>query len=432
MADPISFFFHFPHFDPHFGKSMKTVAIIPARGGSKGILRKNVIEIAGKPLLAWNIEAAKSSKFVDGVYVSTDDAEIAQVAHRYGAQVIDRPEELAGDTAGSECALVHALGVLNEQGVDPDLLAFMQCTSPLTTTDDIDAAIQKLLDEKADSCLTVTDFHYFVWKEKEDGSAEGINHDKRFRPRRQDREPQYVENGAVYVMKVPGFLAANHRFFGKTVMSIMPRERSFEIDEPADLKIAETLLLRQSTQTPGANSPSAISQQLPTPLKAVLFDFDGVFTDNKVTVDETGRESVVCDRSDGWGLGQLKKTGIRICVLSTEKNPVVSARCSKLGLECRQDLGEKKFEAFQNWCSENNISPREVIFVGNDANDVECLRAAGCGVVPSDAYPEARRIASIVLKKPGGQGAVRELCDLLLERISRKKLSAAKPQPKQD
>lgn len=391
---------------------VKIVAVIPARGGSKGIPRKNVRKMVGKPVLAWNIEAAKASRFVEAVYVSTDDAEIADVARQFGAGVIDRPLEFANDTASSESALVHALDVIKLEGEDPELLVFMQCTSPLTATVDIDNAIQKLMDEKADSCLTVTDFHYFVWKENTDGSSEGINHDKRFRPRRQDREPQFVENGAIYVMKVKGFIEAQHRFFGRTVLSVMPQERCFEIDEPADLAIAEALLARQFKNTHPAADP-----QLPINLKAVLFDFDGVFTNNKVYVDETGKESVRCDRSDGWGLAQLNKTGIKIAVLSTEMNPVVTARCKKLGLECRQGLGEKKFEAFINWCTENGVAPEETIFVGNDANDVECLKAAGCGVVPADAYPEALAVADLILKRNGGEGAVRALCEMVLKQF---------------
>jgi len=388
---------------------MKIACVIPARGGSKGIPRKNVIPVFGKPLVAWNIEAAKASVFVEDVYVSTDDAEIADVARTFGAKVIERPAVLAGDTASSESALLHALEVLKKQGDEPDLLVFMQCTSPLTAAADIDDAIQKLLAETADSCFTAKEFHYFVWKENADGSADGINHDKSFRPRRQDREPQYMENGAIYVMKASGFIEGQHRFFGKTVMSIMPAERCFEIDEPADLEIAEVLLFQRSgKQRPPSNF------NLPTPLKGVLFDFDGVFTDNKVYVDETGREAVRCDRSDGWGLTQLKKSGIKIAVLSTEENPVVSARCRKLGIECRQGLGENKFEAFKNWCSENSIAPDGVVFVGNDSNDVECLGAAGCGMVPSDAYEDAKKAADVVLVRSGGQGAVREVCDMVL------------------
>jgi N-acylneuraminate cytidylyltransferase len=221
---------------------MKIVAIIPARGGSKGIPRKNIIPIAGKPMIAWNIEAALKSRYVDSVYVSTDDTEIKEVASKYGAHVINRPKEIAGDTASSESSLHHSLEILSDKGIKPDLLVFMQCTSPLTSSEDIDAAVRKLLDTKADSCLTVTDFHYFIWREDLNGTATGINHDKRFRPRRQDRDLQYIENGAVYVMDVAGFLKEKHRFFGKTVISLMPQERSFEIDEPIDLQIVESML----------------------------------------------------------------------------------------------------------------------------------------------------------------------------------------------
>lgn len=383
----------------------KAIVIIPARGGSKGLPRKNVLPICGKPLIAWNIEAAMASEQVEGVYVSTDDPEIAQIARAHGACVIDRPAELAGDTATSESALLHGLDYLVENGVNPDLLVFMQCTSPLTAAEDIDRAIHTLIKEDADSCFTATDFHYFVWKQSEDGSGDGINHDKHYRPRRQDREPQYVENGAIYVMKVGRFRQAKHRFFGKTVLSLMPAARCAEIDEPVDLKVVEVLLREQ------LRKQQAVA--LPANIAAVVFDFDGVMTDNRVWVDQDGKETVACDRSDGWGLGQLKKSGIRIVVLSTEINPVVSARCKKLGLECRQGLGEKKFEAFQNWCTENQLNPAQVVFVGNDANDVDCLSAADCGVVPSDAYPEAKSVANLILEKPGGYGAVRELCELI-------------------
>lgn len=382
------------------------IAVIPARGGSKALPRKNVLPVAGKPLIVWNVEAALAAQSVSRVVVSTDDAEIAAIARQAGAEVIDRPVELAGDAASSESALLHALEVLRQcDGGEPDLLVFLQCTSPLTTAEDIDQAVKRLLDEQADACFTAKEFHYFIWKQNPDGSAEGINHDKRVRPRRQDREPQYEENGAVYVMKAGGFIKARHRFFGKTVFSLMPAERCFEIDEAVDLKIAEMLLRERQQEKHKA--------RLPKQLKALLLDFDGVMTDNRVWVGQDGKETVCCDRSDGWGLTQLKKTGLKIAVLSTEINPVVTARCDKLGIECRQGLGEKKHDAFLHWCEESQIDPTDVIFVGNDANDVACLRAAGCAVVPADAHPDAMRHADIVLTKAGGYGAVRELCDLL-------------------
>lgn len=218
------------------------IAIIPARGGSKGVPRKNVRPVAGKPLIAWNIEAARDARTVDEVYVSTDDDEIAAISEQYGAKVVRRPAEISGDTASSESALLHVIDTLAAQGVNPEEIVFMQCTSPLTASEDIDACVGKLELSGADSAFTAKEFFYFIWKVLPDGSCDGINHDKRFRPRRQDREPQYEENGAVYVMRTDGFLKAKHRFFGKTVMSLMPESRCFEIDTEFDLEVAGRLL----------------------------------------------------------------------------------------------------------------------------------------------------------------------------------------------
>lgn len=219
------------------------LAIIPARGGSKGIPRKNLKPLAGKPLIAHAIAAALQADLVNRVVVSTDDDEIAAVSVDYGAEVVRRPDAISGDSAGSELALIHALKHLRQkENYKPWLIVFIQCTSPLTRPEDIDAVIQVLKEENADSALSVTDFHYFLWETDKSGNAIGINHDKQVRLLRQDRNNQFLETGAVYVMKVETFLEKKHRFFGRTAMSIMPRARCFEIDEPIDLKIAEILL----------------------------------------------------------------------------------------------------------------------------------------------------------------------------------------------
>ena len=157
---------------------METLAIIPARGGSKGIPRKNVLPLAGKPLIAHNILAARAASRVSRVVVSTDDAEIAAVAKDYGAEVVMRPDALAGDVSRSEDALLHVLDTLEqEEDYRPDMIAFLQCTSPLTAPEDIDGTLAALGDKGADSALAVVPFHYFLWSEQGDGGADGINHD---------------------------------------------------------------------------------------------------------------------------------------------------------------------------------------------------------------------------------------------------------------
>ncbi len=222
---------------------MKVIAVIPARGGSKGIPGKNVKIVAGKPLVAHTIENAKKSKMIGRIIVSTDDEKIGAVAERYGAQVVWRPSEISGDTAASELALLHVLDFLEEsEHYVPDILVFLQCTSPLTSAEDIDGTIEALLSRNADSALAVIPFHYFLWGYDELGNAVGINHEKETRLMRQQRESEFRETGGVYVMRTQGFREAKHRFFGRTALHVTAPEHCLEIDEPADIAIAEILL----------------------------------------------------------------------------------------------------------------------------------------------------------------------------------------------
>jgi N-acylneuraminate cytidylyltransferase len=381
---------------------MHTLAIIPARGGSKGIPRKNVRLLAGTPLIAYTIQQALRSRFVNRLVVSTDDAEIAAVAQQYGAEVVWRPAEISGDTASSESALLHVLETLQAQeGYQPDILVFLQCTSPLTLAEDIDGTVQALLDQDADSALAVIPFHYFLWRQTGE-DAIGINHDKSVRPLRQQREPQYLETGAVYVMRAAGFLQKQHRFFGKTAMYVMPAERRLEIDDPVDFEVAVVLMHAQEQRNKAARLPEQIA--------ALVLDFDGVFTNDKVYVSQDGHETVRCSRSDGM----LKQTGLPIWVLSTEVNPVVRARADKLGLPVRQGLKDKG-QALTQLMQEQGYDPAQVVYVGNDVNDLPCLRLVGCPVAVADAHPMVLAQAALVLEHPGGDGAIREICDLIME-----------------
>ena len=148
-------------------------------------------------------------------------------------------------------------------------------------------------------------------------------------------------------------------------------------------------------------------------IKAMAFDFDGVFTDNRVYVMQTGEEAVVCNRSDGMGISMLRKAGIPLIIISTEKNPVVSVRAAKLNIDVLQGI-ENKLLVLSQWVAENQLSIEQVAFIGNDINDVDCLSAAGLGIAVADAYPVAVDAADFVLSKKGGQGAVREIADLWL------------------
>lgn len=383
-------------------------AVIPARGGSKGIIGKNLRIVGGKPLIAHAILAAKAARSIERVVVSTDDPAIAEVAQHYGAEIVWRPLPLANDTASSESALLHALEHLESaQGYRPELLAFLQCTSPLTIPEDIDGTVELLLREAADSALAGARFHYFLWRRTSTG-AEGIDHDKRVRPRRQDRQAEFIETGAVYAMRVAGFLEAKHRFFGKTVVFETPTERLCEVDEHVDLHVAE-LRLRERMSERHASL-------LPQPVAALILDFDGVLTDDAVSIDQESREGVRCSRADGLGLELLRKSGVPLLVLSGERDPLAAARCKKLGVRCEQG---DKLQSLKAYCNEQGIALERAVYLGNDLDDLTCLAAVGCGVAVADAHPRAKQAASIVLEGRGGQGAVRELCELILEQRAR-------------
>ncbi|MGI6082076.1 MAG: cytidylyltransferase domain-containing protein [Limnochordia bacterium] len=380
---------------------MSALAVIPARGGSKGLPRKNVRLLCGKPLLAWTIEAATRAKSVERVVVSTDDAEIAEVSRRYGAQVVRRPKRISDDTSPSEEALLHALGQLK---IDQGVLVFLQCTAPLMLPEDIDSTVAAL--EHADSAFTATSWYHFLWKMTAQGAVP-VGHSKQERPMRQQKEPEFLEVGAVYAMKIPGFLQARHRFFGRVAMHLIPGERSIEIDDETDFLLAETLMRRRLDVNRAARLPDRVA--------ALVMDFDGVLTDNRVGVDETGREAVLRHRGDGWAMQRLKEAGIRLLVLTNETNPCVKHCCAKLAVECIVAPGDK-LPVLKEWLARHEIPAENTVYIGNDVPDVGCMLHVACGVAPADAYPSAKQAAQVVLLTPGGYGCIRELADPLLSR----------------
>lgn len=154
--------------------------------------------------------------------------------------------------------------------------------------------------------------------------------------------------------------------------------------------------------------------KLPKPIHLLVFDFDGVLTDNRVWVFEDGHEAVACSRGDGMGIGMVMQKGLPVLVLSKEKNPVVSARCKKLKVECIQGIDDKPTE-LKRLCTERGYDLKRVVYMGNDINDLECMKLVGYAVAPADAEKSILKIAHLVTKRKGGRGAARDLCDLILE-----------------
>jgi len=225
----------------------KILAIIPARGGSKGIKGKNIRLLLGKPLIAYTIEAALNSRFLDKVIVSTDSSKIAEISKKYKVQVIPRPEELAADTSPTEPCLLHVLEYLKEnESYSPDLVVLLQPTSPLRGVEIIDACIKKIINEKLDSVLTVCEDTRFTWALKNKKLSANYNYKKR--PRRQDYQPDYRENGAVYVTKTGILLKEKNRLGGKIGMVLMEPKDSIDIDNEFDFWLVEQMLrYRQKT-----------------------------------------------------------------------------------------------------------------------------------------------------------------------------------------
>jgi len=151
-------------------------------------------------------------------------------------------------------------------------------------------------------------------------------------------------------------------------------------------------------------------------IRILIFDFDGVMTDNRVLVMEDGKEGVLCNRSDGLGVGMLRAKGFPIVVISTETNPVVSARCKKLKIPCTQGH-EDKLAALKDVLDERGFALSEAAYVGNDLNDLPCMRVVGLPIAVADAYPEILAVSKLVTKRPGGFGAVREVTDMFMKHL---------------
>lgn len=218
------------------------VAIIPARGGSKGLPGKNIRPLAGKPLIVWSIDQALSSSSVNRVIVSTDDEEIASISESAGAEVIYRPASISGDTASSESALRHVLDTLAERDEAPENLIFLQCTSPIRPPGCIDQAFEEYASKGADSLLSVTQCHRFFWKLSEDGFGEPQNYDPLQRPRRQEMDNFYQENGSIYIFSRAMFEKNGSRLGGKIALFVMDDQTSYEIDSPTDFVIVDMLM----------------------------------------------------------------------------------------------------------------------------------------------------------------------------------------------
>ena len=223
-------------------KDKTFLAIIPARGGSKRLPRKNILDLGGKPLIAWSIEAGTHSRYIDNVIVTSDNDEILAISKKYAAQTIKRPDHLASDTSTTFDAIAHAI----ENTEAYDYIVLLQPTSPLRNAKHIDEAIELLERKNADAVVSVCEMdHSPLWSNTlpQDGSMVGFLNEELLHKRSQDLETFYRLNGAIYICKTEKLLAQKSFFIKKNIFAYeMSREHSVDIDEAIDFKIAEVLI----------------------------------------------------------------------------------------------------------------------------------------------------------------------------------------------
>ncbi len=403
----------------------EVLAIIPARGGSKGIPRKNIRSFAGYPLIAWSIAAAKQSKSVTRVIVSTDDEEIAAVAREWGAETpFMRPAELAQDNSTDLPLFEHALNWLaDNENYKPEVVIQLRPTSPIRPRGLIDAAMKILLDHADADCVRgvvpAGQNPHKMWRFNGEGKplkpllqVEGIA--EPYNAPRQILPPVYWQTGHIDAIRT-STIHNKHSLTGDVIYPlVIDSKYTVDIDNLSDWIKYEALVYSGLEMV----SPGRSRRPMPASVKMIVSDFDGVITDNRVWTSEEGIEMVAASRSDSMHIRTLREHGIDVMILSSEPNPVVRARAEKMGVEAIHGIDIRgKGEALKQLLAEKKLDGSQIIYIGNDLNDLPCFESAGWAVAVADAYPEVQRAADYVLTHAGGYGAVREVCELVLKNI---------------
>ncbi len=397
---------------------VEVLSLIPARGGSKSIPRKNIKSLGGHPLIAYSIYAALQATTVDRTVVSTDDREIAEIARSYGAEVpFLRPAKYAQDDTLDLPVFQHALGWLaKEESYQPDVVIQLRPTSPFRPPGLVDEAVQVFLDHpEASSVRGIVPSKqnpYKMWRIGQQGRIVPLletDFEEPYNMPRQDLPDTYWQTGHIDVIAAETILDGSMSGPRIFPCHIDPRF-TVDLDTPLDWKLAEWRLqtLREEIVCPPLEKRFSFQG-----IKLVVLDFDGVMTDNRVYVDQRGEESVAAHRGDGMGISLLKKAGVEVIILSTEKNPVVTARAKKLQIPVQQGI-EEKGVALKALLAEKEIPAHQVVYLGNDINDLPCFSLVGTAAAVADAHPAVRQKADLILETAGGAGAVRELADMIL------------------
>lgn len=377
-------------------------AFIPVRAGSKSIPLKNIKPFCGKPLVYWTALAAQNSQNVDVVYIATDSDKIAEVVNSFGfskVRVIGRSDENASDTASTESVMLEFA-----EKYDFENIILIQATSPFLTSDDIDGGFELFNSENTDSVLSAVKQKRFNWSIADDENSVPLNYDFMNRPRRQDFDGYYTENGAFYITSRQKLIETKCRISGRIKIYPMCEDSFFEIDEPSDWIIMEHMMYNRRKM-------SSINN-----IKLFVTDCDGVLTDGGMYYTDQGDAMKKFNTRDGMGISLLKTQGIITVLITGENSQIAQKRAEKLKFD-KIFLGvNNKADILKKICAEYSVSLSETAYIGDDINDLECIQICGLSACPADADKKVMECADYVCTHNGGCGAVREFAEYILDK----------------
>ena len=296
--------------------------------------------------------------------------------------------------------MINVLSQLAKDNIVPDYVVLLQPTSPIRLSADIDQAIRKIIDDKADSLISVRENSSFFWSKEN----EPLNYDYQKRPRRQDKQWELIENGSIYITKREILVNEKNRIGGRILTYLMPEWASFEIDTAFDFDLIEFIARKYFS-----NSITGLEG-----IKLAIFDVDGVFTDGSVYLGENGQEMLKFSRVDGKGIELLQRTAIEIAVITSEDNAIVRERMKKLSIN-RVYTGIKDKKCIYDLLKkELNITDEAVAYCGDDTGDLVPIKNAGFTACPRNAVDVIKHECMYVSSLTGGSGFVREICDLII------------------
>lgn len=378
-----------------------TIAFIPVRGGSKSIKNKNIKKINNRPLIYWVLDALTDCKQIDKVVVSTDSDEIRNTVNEYGNKnilVINRSKEVSTDYASTESVMLEFANSYEFENI-----ILVQATSPLLSKEDIENGLEEY--ENADSVLSVVNQKRFIWSNTK--NSHPINYDYLNRPRRQDFDGFFVENGAFYITSKKLLLKNECRISGKINAVVMDEESYYEIDEPSDWSIIENLLKMK-------HETSDLSGKI-RKIKCLLVDCDGVLTNGAMYYTENGDEIKKFSTKDGMGFKLLKEKGFLTGIITGEDVQLVKRRFEKMNLDILYMGVSDKLKVLNQICEDYKLAYDEIAYIGDDINDIDVIKNVGFGCCVNDSVKSVKNNAYYITHSKGGDGAVREVIDLLLK-----------------